>query len=103
MSSTTPGREGIRRRIERNRTAVGLGGALVAGAMAGLWLVVVPGRVDEVTGLQELALRYGHGACWALVALAALLYALRAPRQAVTTSAWAGLVAYLAFLAAVVL
>lgn len=103
MSATTPRGANIRDWLERHRTTAGLAGAVASGALAWLWLVVVPGRADEVGGLQEVAIRYGHSACWALLALAALLYAVRAPRPAVAASAWTALAAYLAFLAAVVL
>lgn len=103
MSTTTPRRASARQWLERHRTAAGLAGALASGALAALWLVVVPDRAAEVGGLQEVAIRYGHSACWALLALAALLYAGRAPRAAVAASAWAGLAAYAAFLAATVL
>jgi hypothetical protein len=93
----------VRDLLERRRTVLALVGAVVAAALAALWLVVVPERVAEVDGLQRAVLRYGHSACWALVALAAVLHGVRAPRRAVAASAYGALGCYAAFLAAVVL
>jgi hypothetical protein len=92
---------GLRALLERRRVAVGATGAVVAVALALLWLVVVPEH--EADGVQGAVLRYGHSACWALVALGAVLHAVRAPARAVGACAWAALACYVAFLAALVL
>lgn len=92
---------GVRRVAERHRTALGLVGAVIAGALAALWLVVVPEH--DGGGLRSGVLRFGHSACWALVAVGALLHAVRAPVRAVGACAWAALACYVAFLLALVL
>ena len=87
-------------RLERHRVAVGLAAAALATGMAVLWFVVVPDGAATATGWRGVALRYGHGACWALLALTALLYAVRVPRRLPTVTAYAALAAYAAFLVA---
>lgn len=92
---------GLRGAAERHRTALGVSGAVVATALALLWLVVVPEH--DTDGLRGVVLRFGHSACWALVAVGALLHAVRAPARAVGACAWAALACYAAFLLALVL
>lgn len=92
---------GLRAAAERHRTALALVGAVVAGALAVLWLFVVPEH--DGGGLRGAVLRYGHSACWALVAVGALLHAVRGPARAVGACAWAALACYVAFLLALVL
>ncbi|WP_460436755.1 hypothetical protein, partial [Angustibacter speluncae] len=75
--------------------------AVVAAALAVLWLLVVPEHDGD--GPRAVLLRFGHSACWALVAVGALLHAVRAPARAVGACAWAALACYAAFLAALVL
>lgn len=95
-------REGVQEsRWHPSRRLVGLG-AVGAAGLSVLWLVVVPAQVADATGWRELALRWGHSACWALLALAGATHALRGPRAVVSGAAWAGLAAYVAFLAAMV-
>lgn len=86
-----------------HRTLLGLGAAAVAVALAALWLVVVPEKASETTGVQRFVLRYAHSLCWTLLAVAAGAWAVRAPRRVVTAAAWSALAAYAAFLLAVVL
>ena len=89
--------------LEGHRRTVGLGGAAVALALAGLWTVVVPHRADSLDGLQALAVRWGHPLCWLLLAASGVLYAVRAPSALVAGSAWGALGAYVVFLGATVL
>jgi hypothetical protein len=89
--------------VERHRVVVGAAAAVVAGALTVTWLVVVPDKVDSAGPLQAAVLRYGHPACWALLAVAATAWATRAPRPAIEWPARAALVAYVAFLAALAL
>lgn len=74
--------------------------AVVAAALAALWLVVVPEKVSQTAGLQQLLIRWCHPACWALLSLSAVLYALDAPRRLRDGAAIAAGACYLAFLAA---
>lgn len=92
------GLNGVRALLEKQRRLVGIAGAVAATALAGLWLVVVPERAAEASGLRELTIRYGHSLCWGLLALAAILHSVRAPRRYVEVVAWSGLTAYVAFL-----
>ncbi|MBC7292065.1 MAG: hypothetical protein H5T83_12130 [Actinotalea sp.] len=88
---------------ERHRGVVGVGLAAGATALTVTWLVVVPEKADGVGPLQAGLLRFGHPACWALLATSALAWAVRAPRRAVEWPARGALVAYAAFLAALAL
>lgn len=87
----------------RHRRALGLVGAAVAAGMAVLWTFVVPERADEATGVREVAIRAGHPAAWALLAVFGMLVALGAPERARSVVAWAALAAYGAFVAALLL
>lgn len=87
----------------RHRVAVGLTAAAVATALALTWLVVVPSEASEATGLQLWMLQYAHSLCWALIALAATGFALRAPRILIDGAAWSALAVYAAFLLALAL
>ena len=84
--------------IEQHRGLVGVTAAIIAAGLALLWLFVVPAKADEVAGVQSVAVRYGHSVCWAFLAAASALYAVRAPRRLVEYTAWAALGAYAAFL-----
>lgn len=74
--------------------------AVLAAGMSVLWLVVVPEQAGDAQGWRLAALRWGHSACWALLAVAAATHAAGGPRRLVSGAARAGLAAYLAFLAA---
>ena len=87
----------------RRRRALGLIGAAMAVALAGLWLVVVPAKVETAVGLQEAAIRWGHPACWALLAVLGVLVAADAPKRARNGVGAAAAVCYAAFLAGMVL
>lgn len=97
---TDAGRAGPRALLEKHRRVVGITGALGAAALAGLWLVVVPDRAAEASGMRELTIRYGHSLCWALIAIAAALHTARAPRRSVDVAAWSGLATYAGFVLA---
>lgn len=87
----------------RHRVAVGLTAAAVATSLALTWLVVVPSEASEATGLQLWVLQYAHSLCWVLIAIAAVGYAVRAPRILIDGAAWSALAAYAAFLLALAL
>lgn len=71
--------------------------------MAGVWIAIVPDKVAETSGLQELAIRWGHPACWALLAVVGVLVALDAPKQIRDGIGIAAAACYAAFLAAMLL
>lgn len=87
----------------RHRRIVGGVGALAAAALAATWLVVVPGEAAEASGVQRWVLEYAHSICWALLALAAAGFAVRAPRILIDGAAYAALASYAAFLLALAL
>ena len=99
--TTTP--SPARRFLTRHRTPLAVAGLVVSLGLAALWLVVVPERVSETTGLQSWLIRYAHSICWALLATACALVLARAPKRAIDLTAWAALAAYAAFLAATLL
>lgn len=103
-----PEPDGVRRDpvgqwLARRRAVVGPVAVVLAAALGVVWLVVVPGEAESAAGWREVALRYGHPACWFLLAAAALAWTTRAPRRWVEAPAWTALACYLAFLAASVL
>lgn len=81
---------------------LGLVGALVAGALTVVWLVVVPEKADQTSGVQAAVIRYGHPACWALLAGAGLAYAAGRPHTS-RLLGYAALACYAAFVLAFVL
>ena len=82
---------------------MGLASAAAAAGMTGVWLVVVPEKADQTSGLQELAIRWGHPLCWALLAVAGVLFALGAPKRVRDGFCYAAAGCYAAFLAGMVL
>jgi hypothetical protein len=87
----------------RHRGVVGGVAALGATALAVTWLVLVPEKAGDVGPVQSWLLRYAHSVCWALLAVAAGGWAVRAPRRATQWPARAALAAYVTFLAALAL
>lgn len=82
---------------------LGFAGAVVAAAMTGLWLLVVPDKAESAAGLQSLALRFGHPAAWALLTAVGLSVATGGLRAVRDGLAWAALGCYGAFVAALLL
>ena len=87
----------------RHRGVVGGLASLGATALAVTFLVVVPEKAGDVRALQSWLIHYAHSTCWALLALAAAGWALRAPRPVVRWAAVGALAAYAAFIAALML
>lgn len=87
----------------RRHRPLGWAAAAVAAGMAGVWLVVVPGKAEETTGVQELAIRWGHPACWALLAVVGVLVAVDAPRRTRDAVAITAAACYAGFIAGMVL
>lgn len=92
-----------RSRWARHRRAALLLSAAGASAMSVLWFRVLPGAVDDADGWREIALRHGHGTCWALLALSLVVGAADGPPRLRTALAWSALGAYGAFVLALVL
>lgn len=86
--------------MRRHRGVVGGVAALGSMTLAVTWLVVVPEKAAHVGPVQAWLLHYSHSVCWALLAVAAGGWAVRAPGPAVKWPARGALAAYLAFLAA---
>ena len=74
-------RTGLVEWMRRRRRPLGAVGAVIAAGMSALWVVVVPDRVDTVTGVQEVVIRWGHPVCWALLAIVGILVAVAAPKR----------------------
>ena len=87
----------------RRRRVLGLVGVVVAAGLTVVWLFVVPEQADQTHGLQAAAIRWGHPATWALLALFGVLVALDAPKPIRDTVAWASLACYAAFWAGLLL
>lgn len=98
-----PDSRGVRAWSHRHRRPLLLGAAAVAAALCVVWVFVVPDKVHAVTGLQRLAIQWGHPLCWALLCLAALSTAFGLRRSLRDTALWGAAVAYGAFLLATVL
>lgn len=82
----------------RHRRPLGIAAAILAALLALLWTQVVPDRAATAPPLQSAVIRWAHPACWALLAAAALCWALGAARRVTETLAWLALGAYGAFL-----
>ncbi len=89
--------------VQRHRGVVGGVAALAATALAVMWLVLVPEKASEVGPVQSWLLRYAHSVSWALLAVGAGGWALRVPAPLTRWSSRGALVAYAAFLAALLL
>ena len=67
--------------MRRNSRPLGAVGAVIATGMSALWVVVVPDKADTVSGVHEMAIRWGHPVCWALLAIVGILVAVAAPKR----------------------
>lgn len=85
------------------RRRIALAGALASAGLAVLWTVVVPDKADETSGLQALAIRWGHPATWVLLSALGVLVATDAPKPARDLVGYASLGCYGAFWAALLL
>ena len=103
MTPTSRPTAAVRGWAARRSRVLGVAGAVAAVGMTTLWTVVVPDKADTTTGLQSLAIRWGHPACWALLAGVGLAVALDAPRRVRDPLAWSALGSYGAFLLALAL
>lgn len=90
-------------RWRRRRRRLGLLGAVAAAGMAALWVVVVPEKAATTEGLHAAVIRLGHPLSWALLSTVGLAVAAGAPKLLRDGLAWAALVAYAAFLVALLL
>ncbi|MFC0483721.1 hypothetical protein [Pseudarthrobacter scleromae] len=86
-----------------HRKALGLAGAAAAAGMAVVWTVIVPDKAAQTSGVQELAIRWGHPVCWALLAVVGVLVALDAPKRTRDGIAITAAACYAAFLAGTLL
>ena len=64
----------MRSYLEKHRLLYGHIGAIIALIIAVIYLVVIPGEVLEVSGMQKLVLLYGHSLCWVLLSIAIYLW-----------------------------
>ncbi|HSF99430.1 MAG TPA: hypothetical protein VLA55_12115 [Ornithinibacter sp.] len=94
--------EGIRARWTAHRRPLLAAGAGLAAAMSVLWFRVLPDAVDGATGWAWLALRLGHGVCWALLAASMVVGVANGPRRLRAGLAWGALASYAAFVLALV-
>ncbi len=82
----------------RHRLYVGSVMAVIAIAVAVVYMFVLPAEAEGVHPLVQSILRYGHSLCWVLLAVAAGLFATKAPLRAVMWCAYAALFAYGVFI-----
>ncbi|WAB82177.1 hypothetical protein OVN18_03995 [Microcella daejeonensis] len=102
-TESTPRASRIAALLARHRRLVGAAAAAIALALAVLWVIVVPEKAAETTGVQRFALEWAHPLCWLLLAVAGALHAMRAPDRLRDAVGWSALVAYGAFLLALLL
>lgn len=86
-----------------HRRPLALTWAAAAAGMTGLWLVVVPAKAEQTRGLQEFAIRWGHPACWALLAVVGVMVAVDAPKRVRDGAGIAAAICYTAFIAGMML
>lgn len=86
----------------RHRRWVGSVAALLAVALTVTWWVVVPSEAADASGIRASVLRYGHSSVWAILAVAALAFAVGATNRVVGRIAAVALVVYAAFVLALV-
>ena len=84
----------------RHHRMLGIVGAVIAAALAVVWVFVVPEQAESATGVREAAIRWGHPVCWALLAVVGVLVAVDAPRRLRDGVAVLAAVSYAAFLLA---
>lgn len=88
--------------IYERRKSIGVVAALVASIIAVVYYTYIPAEAGEVGGIRSVALTYGHTVCWALLAIAAALWAGRAPRLAINILLMCALIIYVLFLLALI-
>ncbi len=89
-------------RIAARHRLFGSIGAIGAGAIAILYLVLVPEKALYAGGLVKLFLLYGHSLCWILIAGASGLWALKGMNRWSIGLLYTALVVYIGFLVSMV-
>ena len=72
--------------------------AVIAAAVAAVYLFVLPEKAEGEHLLTQVILRYGHSLCWVLLAVAAALFAANASPRVVARFAYAVLFVYAMFI-----
>lgn len=85
------------------RRSLALAGSVVAAGLSLLWVVVVPDKADTTSGLQALAIRWGHPASWALLSALWVAVATDGSARLRATLGWSALACYAAFVVALLL
>lgn len=76
--------------LEKHRKIIGLAAALIACAIAVLYIWLVPNEASHASGIQKIVLVYGHSLCWFLLSTASVLWATK------KRSRWLGILMYTA-------
>lgn len=84
--------------LEKHRRAFGLIGAVLALAVAIIYLVVIPKESSDASGIQKVVLAYGHSLCWFLLSGASYLWSTNKKNRWPATLAYAALASYVIFM-----
>ena len=84
--------------MKKHRLLYGHIGAIIALIIAVIYLVVIPGEVLEVSGMQKLVLLYVHSLYWVLLSIASYLWGMKKHRKLTAFYAYSALITYIIFI-----
>lgn len=86
----------------KHRTKVGFAGFVVALAIAGAYLFVLPTEAANDDGVRQVILTYGHSMVWVLLSVASLVWGYGRSAKGVKLCLYAAAVVYGVFVVTLV-
>ena len=84
--------------LTKHHKILGVLGAIAALSIAVIYFYAIPEAAATASTLPKLILTYGHSLCWALIAIASLLWATTKQRKYISLFGYSALVVYGVFL-----
>lgn len=85
-------------RLIKHHKILGVVGAILALAIAAIYLTVTPEAASRASGLQRIVLLYGHPTSWVFLSVMSLTLGLNGSNKWSRYSAYAALITYATFM-----
>lgn len=88
----------MKNHLEKHHIVFGGVGALIALAIAILYLFIVPDEASKTSGVQKFILIYAHSICWFLLCMSSSIWAIKRKNKWSVRLAYIALVVYGVFM-----